>query len=135
MNDVSLVPGEVKPWSPDQEAFLAWLALPSFAREPRSQRAFAAQLEVDEATLSRWKKLPGFGAAVARLALEQVKAELAPILFAQVVQAKKGSLPHAQWLFEVTGVWTPRSAHELTGSGGSALRVVIETVDDRPSPD
>ena len=118
-------------WSPDQLKFQAWLAVPSAAREPRSQKELAAQLEVREMTLSDWKKLPGWGDAVYALALERVLGDLVPVLHAQVAAAKKGSLPHAQWLFELCGKWSPKERHEHTGAGGGPLRIVIETVDDR----
>jgi len=119
-------------WSPDQLAFQAWLALPPSIREPRSQRALAEQLERDPATLSTWKKLPGWHEAVYALALRYVLSRLPAALLAQVKQAEAGSLPHMQWLAEVCGVWTPRpTRHEHAGEGGSPLRIVIETVDDR----
>jgi hypothetical protein len=124
-----------KPWTPDQLAFQAWLAVPPMARTPRSQRALAAQFEIREATLSDWKRLPGFGDAVTELALEWVKAELAPILFAQVAHARSGSLEHAKWLFEVAGVWSPKQRHEHEGPSGGPIEIVIRTVDDRVRPD
>src|SRR4030095_5544814 len=99
------------------------------AREPRSQRELARQLERDEATLSHWKRLPGFHDAVYALTHDQLVAELAPILWAQVREAKKGSLAHAQWLFGLAGVWAPKSAPELAASG--QVRIVVEVVDDR----
>ena len=120
-----------KAWTSDQVKFQAWLAVPSAAREPRSQRELAAQLELHEVTLSDWKKLPGFHDAVYALAVARVVGDLVPVLHAQVAQAKKGSLPHAQWLFELLGKWSPSSRHEHSGSGGGPLRIVIETVDDR----
>lgn len=117
-------------------AFQAWLALPASAREPRSQQALAHQLEVDESTLSDWKRKPGFHEAVYRLARERIMGALVPVLEAQVKEAKKGSLPHAQWLFAVLGVWEPGpQRHEHAGAGGGPFRIVIETVDDRASGD
>ena len=124
-----------KSWTPDQLAFQAWLAVPSAVREPRSQQELARQLERDPATLSSWKKLPGFADAVYVLAVERVVADLVPVLHAQVAQAKKGSLPHAQWLFELVGKWSPKQRLEHTGGTGGPLRIVIETVDDRGPPD
>lgn len=120
------------PWTPDQLKFQAWLAVPPALREPRSQQALAAQLEVHEVTLVNWKKLPGWGDAVYRLAFERLRGELVPVLGAQIAQAKKGSLPHAQWLFQLAGLWEPKAA--ITGGDGGPLRIVIETVDDRRSP-
>lgn len=118
-------------WTTDQVHFQGWLAVPSAAREPRSQRELAAQLEVREATLSDWKKLPGWHDAVYALALDRLMGDLVPVLQAQVAAAKKGSLPHAQWLFELAGKWDPRMRHEHAGDGGGPFRIVIETVDDR----
>ena len=114
-------------WSADQIHVQRWLAVPSPLREPRSQRALAAQLELHETTLSDWKKLPGFADAVAGLALEHIKGDLAAVLHAQVAAAKKGSLPHAQWLFELVGKWSPKQRHEHGGAAGGPLRIVIET--------
>ena len=122
-------------WTPDQIAFQRWLATPPAARQPRSQRALAAQLELHELTLTAWKRLPGFAEAVYDLVLEHVKGDLAAVLHAQVREAKKGSLAHAQWLFEVTGVWSPKQRHEHSGAGNEPLRIVIETVPDRSPPD
>lgn len=125
-------PIRAKTWSADQLAFQAWLALPSGARNPRSQRALALQLEVDEGTLSDWKRLPAWADAVYALAMSHLTADLVPVLQAQVKQAKDGSLPHAQWLFQLAGKWEPgASRHEHTGAGGGPFRIVIETVDDR----
>lgn len=118
-------------WTTDQVHFQAWLAVPSAVREPRSQRELAAQLEVREATLSDWKKLAGWHDAVYALALARVVGDLVPVLHAQVAAAKKGSLPHAQWLFELAGKWDPKLKHEHAGDGGGPFRIVIETVDDR----
>jgi hypothetical protein len=121
----------VTTWTTDQVHFQAWLAVPSGAREPRSQRELAAQLEVREATLSDWKKLPGWHDAVYGLALGRLIGDLVPVLHAMAREAKGGSLPHAQWLFELAGKWDPRLKHEHTGEAGAPLRIVIETVDDR----
>jgi hypothetical protein len=113
---------------------MAWLATPPALRVPRSQRALAEQLERDPATLSIWKRFPGFGQGVTDLALAEVRADLAPILFAVAREAKKGSLEHAKWLFEVTGFWTPRQRHEHQAEGREPVRVVITTVPDRERP-
>lgn len=120
------LPIAAKVWSPDQLKLQAWLALPSSAREPRSQRELAKQLERDEATLSDWKRLPGFADAVYALALDHVKHALVPVLYAQVREAKRGSLPHAQWVFEVTGLWTPTSRQQHGNVPGETFEVVVQ---------
>lgn len=111
--------------------FQAWLALPSAARMPKSQRDLARQLEHDPATLSDWKRLPGWADAVYDLAMEVVKGDLVPILHAQAKQALKGSLPHAQWLFEVAGKWTPKSRLEHGNAPGETFQVEVQARDYR----
>lgn len=108
-------------WTPDQLKFQAWLALPSAVREPKSQKQLAHLLEHDPATLSDWKRLPGWHDAVYALAIVHVIGELVPVLHAQVKEAKKGSLPHAQWLFEVAGKWTPKQRTEVSGPNGDPI--------------
>lgn len=113
-------------WTPDQLKFQAWLALPSAAREPKSQKQFAALLEVHETTLSDWKHLPGWHDAVYALAISHIIGDLVPVLHAQVSQAKKGSLPHAQWLFEVTGKHIPTTRSQHGNTPGEAFTVTVE---------
>ncbi len=114
------------PWTPDQLKFQAWLALPTDAREPKTQKQLAALLELHPVTLTDWKRLPGFADAVYALAMEYVKHDLVPVLHAQVKQAKNGSLPHAQWLFEVAGKWTPTSRQQHSNAPGESFEVVIQ---------
>lgn len=113
-------------WTPDQLKFQAWLALPSSERNPKQQKDLARQLEHDPATLSDWKRLPGFADAVYDMAMEVVKGDLVPVLHAQVKEAKKGSLPHAQWLFEVAGKWTPTSRQQHGNVPGETFTVAVE---------
>jgi hypothetical protein len=105
------------PWKPDQLKFQAWLALPSSERHPKTQKQFAQLLEVHETTLCDWKRLPGWHEAVYELALNIVVGELTPIMYAQVREAKKGSLPHAQWLFDLEGKWSPKQKIEQEHTG------------------
>lgn len=118
-------------WTPDQLKFQAWLALPSSLRDPKQQKQLARQLEHDPATLSDWKRLPGFADAVYDLAMEVIKGDLVPVLHAQVKQALDGSLPHAQWVFEVAGKWTPKSQQQTSG----VIRVEYVTAGDDDDDD
>ena len=113
-------------WTPDQLKVQAWLALPSAARSPKTQKQLAAELEVHETTICDWKRLPGWHDAVYSLALSEVVGELIPVLHAQVKQAKAGSLPHAQWLFDVAGKWTPKQQTQAS----SVIRVEYVGADD-----
>lgn len=114
-----------KPWTPDQLKFQAWLALPSTARTPKQQRQLAAQLEVHEVTLSEWKRLPGFADAVYEMALEVVRADLAPVLHAHAKLALT-NLDSAKWLFEVVGRWTPTTRNQHGNVPGEEFRVTVE---------
>lgn len=51
-------------WSSAQIAVIHWLTLPEEARRPKTQRELAEQLGYHENTISEWKRLPGFPAAV-----------------------------------------------------------------------
>ena len=63
-------------WSSAQIAVIHWLTLPEEARRPKTQRELAKQLGYHENTISEWKRLPGFAAAVmaAKRALISVEA-------------------------------------------------------------
>lgn len=129
-------PTDANPWSPAQLRFQAWLALPPKERQPSQQRFLARDLGVDPSTLSDWKHLPGWGAAVYELARQALDNDLVPILQAQACEAKKGSLPHAQWLFDVAGKWSPRSKVEHSGPDGAAIQVeeiVVHTPAEAPA--
>ncbi|HXH05381.1 MAG TPA: hypothetical protein VNI83_02205 [Vicinamibacterales bacterium] len=90
--------------TPEQQHFALWLALPERKREPRTQRALAAQFGVREATLSEWKHLPGFAAEVIRLTRELVKAsDIAQIVHAQTREAKRGNTQAARFVLEFAG--------------------------------
>lgn len=47
--------------------FVKWTALPTFEREPETQRDFAKHYKMDETILSRWKKSPEFWDDVSRV--------------------------------------------------------------------
>lgn len=120
-----------KTWTPDQLKFQAWLALPTSARQPKTQKQLAALLEVHEVTLSEWKRLPGFHDAVYDLAMEEIKGELVPVLHAQARLALT-NLDSAKWLFEIAGKWTPTSRQQHGNVPGETFAV---TVDPKPWKD
>lgn len=130
-------PTAAKTWTPDQLTVQAWLALPSSARTPKTQQQLAKQLGHDPATLSDWKRIPGWHDAIYDLAMAHVLGDLVPVLHAQVVQAKKGSLTHAQWLFEVAGKWSPKQRLEHSGNDGAPLvfTIAIDRKDDADASD
>lgn len=100
------MPKEVKEWTPNQERFIDWLALPEELREPRFHRGFAEQIGVREETLSRWKRLPGLTAEASRRARDLLKSDLPEIYGALVREAKAGSFQHIKLALEVAGEHT-----------------------------
>jgi hypothetical protein len=117
------------PWSAGQLQFQVWLALPPKERMPRTQKALAREIGVHETTLCEWKRLPGWGAAVYALAQAALDNDLVPILQAQAREAKRGSLQHAQWLFELAGKWSPKSHQEHSGELTVTRRYIGVDVD------
>ena len=117
---------EAKTWSPQQLQFQVWLASPPSERQPTTQHAFAREVGVHPVTLSEWKRLPGWGSAVYTLAHALLENDLVPILHAQAREARRGSLPHAQWLFDLAGKWSPKHRLEHTGAGGAPLSLTHE---------
>lgn len=106
-------------WSADQLRFIDWLATPQQYRNPATQQALAAQNSVRPATLSTWKRLPGFAAQV-RAAANALVADtwLVDIYHAMYTQALEGNVPAARFLFEAAGIMGERA------EGGSVDRRV-----------
>lgn len=123
-------PNDAKMWTPDQLVFQAWLALPSAARSPKQQQQLAKQLGHDPATLSDWKRLPGFQDAVYAMALDVVKGELAPILHAHAKRAHV-DLDSAKWVFEIVGKWTPTTRQQHGNVPGEPFQIGVKAVDYR----
>ncbi len=47
--------------------FIEWYALPDVYRNPRTQKEFASENNIDEGTLGDWKKLPEFKTGVEKI--------------------------------------------------------------------
>ena len=97
-------------WTADQLRFIDWLATPQQNREPATQQALAEQNSVRPATLSTWKRLPGFAAQV-RAACNHLVADtwLVDIYHSMYKQALEGNVPAARFLFEAAGVMGERA--------------------------
>lgn len=93
-----------KEWSPQQRQFLEWLALPKTQRKPGTQRALAKEFGVDEATLSDWKRLPGFMDEVNALARELVKHDIADVLGVVRKRARDGELAYVNMVLAMAGM-------------------------------
>jgi hypothetical protein len=111
------MPSDAKEWTSDQLQFQLWLALPTSARKPKTQRAFAELIGVHESTLSDWKALPGFRSAVSALALDLLKDDVPDVLFALRKYAKKGSAQHIKMFLEMLGLYEEKHNLQVTVKG------------------
>lgn len=125
-------PNESEKWSANQQQFMAWLALPSAQRKPRTQKLFAEQIGVHQDTLTDWKKLPGFMDAVNALARELVKHDVAEVLGKIRAEAKKGNLPFVNMVLTMAGMIKDV---ESAGKGPAAGVTIREVVVERPVRD
>lgn len=107
-------------WTDKQRKFMAWLALPSYDRQPLAQYALAAELKVHETTLCAWRKLPGFMDEVKSLITASLGDVYHDVMHSFKAEAKKGSYQHQKTYFEMLGVYTPKSEVKgtLEVSGG-----------------
>lgn len=106
-------------FTPEQYAYLEWVALPREMRSPKTVAAYAAQKKLDRTTLWRWSKLPGFKEAASAAARAGLQSELSEILTSLAKQAKKGDVPAIRLALEVMGEYTPRQEH--TGANGGPI--------------
>jgi hypothetical protein len=96
-------------FSANQLRFIDWLAHGKVFRSPPTQALFAKSINVNEATLTRWKKgQNGFSkddfwnAVTARS--KELMFEALPDVFAAVVsQAEMGNFQHAKLILEMAG--------------------------------
>lgn len=118
-------------WTPDQERLILWLALPKAEKSPKTQAALAKDLCIDEATIWRWKQLPGFREAVNKLARELVQDDLPEVLGVIRRKAKDGELVYVNMVLAMAGMSTDI---EGANAGGNTLNVVISYANDKPNP-
>lgn len=106
-------------WTADQITLQRWLALPKRERNPKTMALLANLLKVDEATLYRWRKLPGFANEVRDLIKDNLKDDLADIYASLRKEAKAGSFQHIKLSLELVGDYVERK--ELTGKDGGPI--------------
>jgi hypothetical protein len=102
---------------------MEWLATPTGDRQPLRQGAFAKEIQVNEATLWRWRKLPGFMGEVNRLVDEHLADDYSEITDALKREARKGSIQHIRTYLEMIGKYVPRQ--EITGKDGGDIVVKL----------
>ena len=114
-------------FTPDQQKYLDWVALPKSIRQPKTLTQYARQNSVDRTTLWRWTKVSGFQEAAAAAARDGLKSELPEIFEALAKKAKDGDVPAIKLALEVAGEYTPRQ--ELTGKNGGEMLHRITTIE------
>lgn len=93
-----------KKWTHEQQVFIDWLALPKRERQPKTQRLLAKEIGIDETTLGRWKRLPGFADAVIQTSREFIKDAIPEVLDALRRGAIKGSIAHIDRVLAMAGL-------------------------------
>jgi hypothetical protein len=107
-------------WTAGQRAAIAWFALPPAEREPHSQELLAGRLGVNEKTIRRWKRQPGFWDEVNAIAFEAVKGWAVKLLDAGYLHALKGSYPHWHALMTMANAPVPTQG----GSAGKTTQQI-----------
>jgi len=103
-------------WTTEQIEVIEWLATPKRNRKPKTQQALARKLGVSRETLSRWKRLPGFGDAVYSEARRCLDGRLPAILDRLGDRAEEGDLAAIRLTLEVTGRYVETRALDVRGT-------------------
>lgn len=114
-------------WTPAQLQVQRWLAMPTKIRQPKTQRALAAQVGISEEVITRWKKLPGWSDAVSEIVRIWLFDDLPDVLKKLVMEAKRGSVRHQRLFLDALGWLTQK--HEISGPEGAPLVGVETSID------
>ena len=127
------MPRKAKPWTANQRKFQLWLALGTAFREPKTQEEFAAEINVNPVTLSRWKKWSGlddsgneetFQRAVNRYSREMLADDLPEAFAALRERVKEGSYQHLKMYFEMLGEYVERQIHDTPDGKPLPIQIV-----------
>jgi hypothetical protein len=116
---IRFMPKRAKNYDEVRRKFIIWLASPEEDRLPLTQRGFAREHEIDEATLSDWKT-PALMKKVNDLVDKHLADDYAKGVAALKREMAKGSFQHLRLYFEMIGKYIPRS--DLT-SGGEPIKL------------
>lgn len=123
----------------EKAAFKIWLATPSWLREPKFQQDLAKVLQVEESTLSDWKKTPGFQAEVDDLAMQWARGFFPDVVGAMVATAADrigGTAKDRELFLRFFRDWAPKERQEITGRDGESIGLVfVKKETDLPPPD
>ena len=109
----------VKNLTKRQRLFVEWLATSKYDRIPPTQRLLADELGINEATLSRWKKLPGFMDLVVATARGYIHDRLPEVYAALAREAEGGSFQHIKLMLELSGEYQETRGLDVTTKGES----------------
>lgn len=98
-------------WSEEQRLYMDWQALPKDERTPKTEAEFAAQINVTDRTLRRWKQLPGFWDGVKNEARANLRSAIGSIYNALIKEAVAGSFQHQKLALEMLGEHTDKIQH------------------------
>lgn len=121
---------ERKNWTANQRKFMEWLRLPSTERIPLNQTRLAEEMKVRDATLSEWKRLPGFMEEVQSLIRQSLGDNAHEVMGSFKKKAATGSFPHQKTYLEMMGWHTDKQQTE----GELTIRV-IHVKPDSQQPD
>ena len=107
-------------WTPEQQVFIMWLALPKKDRSPKTQKALAAHLEIDPDTLTNWKKLDELWDAVDNVHIDRLRNRLGDIFDAAVGHAIKGNHNSAKIIFDFVQGMYGKQQLDINISDGAA---------------
>jgi hypothetical protein len=121
-------------WTADQLALIEWHATPRYSRIPPTEEMFGQSIGVNhQATLWKWKQIPGFWDKVNERVRENIGKKLPEIYGALIREAESGSFPHIRLLLELAGEYK-RVQHNVNQVDGE-MRIQFVWGDAQPDDD
>jgi len=111
--------------------YVAWRCAPSTMRWPTTLEELAAFMGLrNTATIRHWRiKDPNLEQTIASLRVRLVDQHVSDLLLASINcalnDAEKG-FQDRKLLLEIAGVYKPKSSQEVTGPGGTDLRIILD---------
>lgn len=112
---------ETARFSANQLKYIDWLATGKYSRTPPTEKAFAAEIGVNDSTLRRWKQGQNgftkeqFWETVTARARDLNREHLATVYESLRTEAEKGSFQHQKLILELAGEYTETTRREISG--------------------